>query len=749
MLAERYRLTELYPDQLDIPGTEQWYGVDTVLGTAVRVLLIDPALPTASAGIDGARRSALIEDAHVIRTLSVGYNFVITELPLGISLAHFPEGQGLEPELARAIVGELSAVLSQTSAKGMRHVRLRPARVRVGDSGEVYIDGLGIDAALAGINTDTLSLADADNAEAFGLANFLATLLEGHDVDPRGIEVLSEDASLPKEVRDVLQRAGSPAGLLSPGEVLRLLAPWDPIDPALLPPQERGAMPVPGPYVPGSIVFPGSLRPGDVALTTATPQTQPGQGIPGTSGSDTEVYSIWGSAPDEYASDKYTSDEYAPDGYTPDGYAPGGYAPGAAAAESTVGGVDAGYGTTAATAASGAGATVSGAETTVSGAGAAAGEAADVVAGGTPDPELGIIAPADPNLKPHWNAPSGMGDGGIRDRGIGAGTTGASGAAAGVMGADANVTGVAGAAPGTPHVGAVPEGDASGQRIFAPVTSVRPAGSSQAGSGSQGTGRGGDSRGTDARGGGRAGRGGTADSSRPRVIDRDGAGKVSWASQIFNSSTLIVGGAILVLAFAAWFAVSKLASPPGAVETIAPTISAPPAQTAPAENGSAQQASPSPTPTPSPTPAAPPQIASYTLVNPDPSNEPGQDFPDHLPRAFDGDPNTLWSTYEYLRNPVFGGLKEGIGIEVKLAEPTQVHNVHLNVQGNGGSVQWRNTTAADPAGGTLVAETPMSGNTVLTAAEPVETDTVMIWFTKLPTNPEGKFRIDLVDVTID
>lgn len=90
-IAGRYQLLQPYSDQLDIIGTQQWLAIDLALNTTVRILLIDD-IPTRPDALDAARRASLIEDAHVVRTLSVGSNYVVTEVPLGKSLQGYVNG---------------------------------------------------------------------------------------------------------------------------------------------------------------------------------------------------------------------------------------------------------------------------------------------------------------------------------------------------------------------------------------------------------------------------------------------------------------------------------------------------------------------------------------------------------------------------------------------------------------------------------------------------------------------------------
>ena len=72
LLSERYRLTSLFPEQLPYSGISVWSAIDTLLGTSLRLIILDPGAPNTTEALDSARRSSLIDDPHVVRILSVG-----------------------------------------------------------------------------------------------------------------------------------------------------------------------------------------------------------------------------------------------------------------------------------------------------------------------------------------------------------------------------------------------------------------------------------------------------------------------------------------------------------------------------------------------------------------------------------------------------------------------------------------------------------------------------------------------------
>lgn len=147
-----------------------------------------------------------------------------------------------------------------------------------------------------------------------------------------------------------------------------------------------------------------------------------------------------------------------------------------------------------------------------------------------------------------------------------------------------------------------------------------------------------------------------------------------------------------------------------------------------------------------------PAIDSITLLNPqaanlDPTTVDTQDNPGSIPNLSDGNPGTSWSSWWYSDQGFW--MKDGIGLEITLAEETEISEVVLNVDGSGGLVQWRDTVSAAPNSGQVIGESAMSAETVLSASEPVVTETVIIWFEELPVaNSDGQFRIDISEITV-
>jgi hypothetical protein len=129
-----------------------------------------------------------------------------------------------------------------------------------------------------------------------------------------------------------------------------------------------------------------------------------------------------------------------------------------------------------------------------------------------------------------------------------------------------------------------------------------------------------------------------------------------------------------------------------------------------------------------PAPLAIVPVASAQVF--DPTGDP--DNPGQLNRAFDNDPNSGWSTYNY-HNP-FPALKPGVGIMVSFAAPVQLASLTIGSPSNGTELQIRsapNPTAQFAQTVQIGAAriTQASTTVSLTGSQPVQN--VLIWITKL------------------
>lgn len=143
-------------------------------------------------------------------------------------------------------------------------------------------------------------------------------------------------------------------------------------------------------------------------------------------------------------------------------------------------------------------------------------------------------------------------------------------------------------------------------------------------------------------------------------------------------------------------------------------------------------------------PTVPPVIKSGQSI--DPEGRAQGEYPERAADAYDGDDATYWRTHWY-KTPNFGGLKKGVGYVITLEQRAAVSTIALATDNKGGNVQIRATTAQNPTGGTLLAEGPLDGSTTFTF-KPTEGQTFVLWFTELPTAPDGKYRVDLEEILL-
>ncbi|MFF8599252.1 protein kinase family protein [Streptomyces sp. NPDC015232] len=135
----------------------------------------------------------------------------------------------------------------------------------------------------------------------------------------------------------------------------------------------------------------------------------------------------------------------------------------------------------------------------------------------------------------------------------------------------------------------------------------------------------------------------------------------------------------------------------------------------------------------------------------DPEGPDGSENPDQIKNAYDGDPNTAWTTSRYVGYSKFGNLKQGVGIILDLGKVQQVAKVEVAFHGVT-SVELR-TTAEDVSSqpsrlGAFAKQAASSGEQVtLQPAKPVKTRYVLVWLTDLPSGGGG-YRGEISDIKI-
>ena len=192
---------------------------------------------------------------------------------------------------------------------------------------------------------------------------------------------------------------------------------------------------------------------------------------------------------------------------------------------------------------------------------------------------------------------------------------------------------------------------------------------------------------------------------------------------------LVAVALVLLVAVAIAFNLSRGKTPLGAEPDDGPTPSTSPSAT---------------TPAPQPTP-----LTGLTAAALDPQGD-GEEFPDKVAGAVDGDPATAWTTLTYKQQLGPNGLKRGVGLVVDLGSSRAVRRVDLSLVGQPSnlSIYLTDAVPTDPERLTPVAEldaAPAAGGVDLDEAPAGRYLT--IWFTSLPS-VQGGYQGGIVDLVV-
>ncbi|SHE26602.1 murein biosynthesis integral membrane protein MurJ [Actinomyces glycerinitolerans] len=242
----RYELLSTMPATL--PRIVRHLGRDTILDRPVTVLMLTDATPHRREVLEVATRAVLVDDTRIQRVYDVEAatpSFIVTEPMTGRTFSALVNS-GLRADQVRAIVGEAAQALDACSRRGLHHLNLSPESVRVRPDGTVQVSGIGVEAAVLGLEAGTQADPLAgDRADARALVELLyfgltrrwpgkraglpaAPMAGGAPVPPSQIARTPDDvdAALDRLVARTWRDADSAP--TSAAEVAGALAPWDP-----------------------------------------------------------------------------------------------------------------------------------------------------------------------------------------------------------------------------------------------------------------------------------------------------------------------------------------------------------------------------------------------------------------------------------------------------------------------------------------------------------------------------------------
>ena len=238
----RYRLLSTLPATL--PRIVRHLGYDTILDRDVTILALTAATPHRDEVLEAATRAVLVEDERMQRVHDVETSsdaFIVTEPTEGVPFSTFARADS-DPALIRAIIGEVAQVLDACSRRGLHHLHLSPDSVRLRPDGRVQLSGVGIEAAVLGLQDNDSDPLAFDRADAKALVELLyygltgrwpgkrsgiasAPMVDGAPAPPSSINhsMGADDADLDS----LVARTWSSNVPISASEVARALEPWD------------------------------------------------------------------------------------------------------------------------------------------------------------------------------------------------------------------------------------------------------------------------------------------------------------------------------------------------------------------------------------------------------------------------------------------------------------------------------------------------------------------------------------------
>ncbi|MCG5215653.1 protein kinase family protein [Streptosporangium sp. KLBMP 9127] len=175
-LADRFRLEDRVTEQ---GGATLWKAIDEVLARPVAVHTFTPEFPRVSEVVTAARTASRLSDPRLTQVFDAaeedGRSYVVSEWVTGETLADLLSAGPLDPERAAGFVAEAAEALVHAHEAGLAHLCLTPDRLIWTSGSTVKVLGLGVDAALAGLESDDPARTDAE-----GLGRLLYAGLTGH-----------------------------------------------------------------------------------------------------------------------------------------------------------------------------------------------------------------------------------------------------------------------------------------------------------------------------------------------------------------------------------------------------------------------------------------------------------------------------------------------------------------------------------------------------------------------------------------
>lgn len=164
--------------------------------------------------------------------------------------------------------------------------------------------------------------------------------------------------------------------------------------------------------------------------------------------------------------------------------------------------------------------------------------------------------------------------------------------------------------------------------------------------------------------------------------------------------------------------------------------------------------------------STPKTSASATTLTPVSANA-FEDNPANANMAIDNNPSTAWQTFQYIGNPVFGGLQQGSGLILNMGHSVKLTSVKVtfgSIPGCDVEIKIGNPSNPSPPqndptqaqsiadGMTTVAQqSNVSGTVTFNVTSKASGQYILIWFTKLApmANHPNKFQGSIYNVVVN
>jgi len=163
--------------------------------------------------------------------------------------------------------------------------------------------------------------------------------------------------------------------------------------------------------------------------------------------------------------------------------------------------------------------------------------------------------------------------------------------------------------------------------------------------------------------------------------------------------------------------------------------------------------------------STPKTSANATTLTPAGANA-FEDNPADASMAIDSNPSTAWQTFQYIGNPVFGGLQQGSGLILNMGHSVKLSTVKVTFETTpGADVQIKIGNPSNPSPPqndvsqaesiansmqTVASQNDVSGTVTFTIHSSASGQYVLIWFTKLAPMPDhaNKFQGSIYNVVV-